>query len=138
MAERIVCLDIGAVRIGVALSDPLGMFAQGVAVWSAKKKWKIELDALMEQYGVSVLLVGLPLRTDGSQGPEAKRILDMAGALQERYPSVKVRTWDERFSTVTAHQNLKERGLSEEKRRGVVDKTAAAVILQSYLDAIKP
>jgi len=135
MTRRILCLDIGTVRIGVALSDPLGMFAQGVAVWSAKKKWKLELDLLMEQYGVSLLLIGLPLRTDGSRGPEARRILDMVEALRERYPSVEVRTWDERFSTVTAHQNLKELGLSEEKRRGVVDKTAAAVILQSYLDA---
>ncbi|HPJ26061.1 MAG TPA: Holliday junction resolvase RuvX [Synergistaceae bacterium] len=135
MAKRILCLDIGAVRIGVALSDPLGMFAQGVAVLSAKGKWKIELDALMERHEVALLLVGLPLRTDGSRGPEARRILDMVHALKERYPSVEVRTWDERYSTVTAHQSLKERGFSEERRRGMVDKTAAAVILQSFLDS---
>ncbi|HOO64475.1 MAG TPA: RuvX/YqgF family protein [Synergistaceae bacterium] len=82
MAKRILCLDIGAVRIGVALSDPLGMFAQGVAVLSAKGKWKIELDILMERHEVALLLVGLPLRTDGSRGPEARRILDMVHALK--------------------------------------------------------
>ncbi len=137
MVQRILCLDIGTVRIGVAVSDPLGMFAQGRATLSAKGKWKEDLDELIREYTPSLLVVGIPLRTDGSRGPEASRVLQIARSLKERYPGLELRMWDERFSTVTAHQVLQEGGLSEEKRRGMVDKTAAAVILQNYLDTFR-
>ena len=69
---RIICLDIGTVRIGVAVSDPLGMFAQGIAVWKAESPWMDELERTFERYDTGCLLLGLPIREDGSIGPSAQ------------------------------------------------------------------
>jgi putative Holliday junction resolvase len=132
--RRILALDIGTVRIGVAVSDPLGMFAQGIAVLPAEGAWLEELDVLVARYDPEILLLGIPLRTNGSRGPEAVRIEECAALLAERYQSVKVTLHDERFSTVMAQQALLEGDVSRKNRKGKVDKVAAALILQSWLD----
>ena len=134
MTGRVLALDIGAVRIGVAVSDPLGMFAQGIAVLAAEGNWLEELDGLVRQYEPTVLLTGLPVRTDGSKGPEAQRVIELAAQLKERYPALKVVLHDERFSTTIATRALIEGDVSRKKRKGKVDKVAAALILQSWLD----
>lgn len=131
---RVLALDIGTVRIGVAVSDPLGMFAQGIAVLDAGREWLAGLDRLVEQYGPERLLVGNPLRTDGSRGPEALRVEALAEELAERYPGLEVELYDERFSTTIATRALLEGDVSRKKRKGKVDKVAAALILQSWLD----
>ena len=134
MRRRILALDIGTVRIGVAVSDPLGMFAPGIAVLSAESAWMEELDALVRNYDPETLLLGVPVRTSGVRGPEAQRIEECGRILAERYPTVKIVLHDERFSTVMATQALLEGDVSRKNRKGKVDKVAAALILQSWLD----
>ena len=133
--QRILCLDIGTVRIGVAVSDPLGMFAQGIAVWKADGDWLTELGTLFERYDTSCLVVGLPLLESGAEGASAKLVRDAVAAVTERYPQVTVKMWDERYSTSIATSFLLEGDVSRKKRKKSVDKIAASVILQSYMDA---
>ena len=132
--ERILALDIGHVRVGVAVSDPLGFFAQGIGVLSVAGDWLDEISALVEQYAVRTLLIGLPIRTDGSTGPEAKWILSTVELLRALFPDQKLELWDERFTTTIAERIMIEGNVSREKRRHSRDKVAAAIILQGYLD----
>ena len=132
--ERILALDIGHVRVGVAVSDPLGFFAQGIGVLSATGDWLDEISALVEKYAVRTLLIGLPVRTDGSTGPEAKWILSTVELLRALFPDQKLELWDERFTTTIAERIMIEGNVSREKRRHSRDKVAAAIILQGYLD----
>ena len=132
--ERILALDIGHVRVGVAVSDPLGFFAQGIGVLSVAGDWLDEISALVEQYAVRTLLIGLPVRTDGSTGPEAKWILSTVELLRALFPDQKLELWDERFTTTIAERIMIEGNVSREKRRHSRDKVAAAIILQGYLD----
>ncbi len=131
---RIVCLDVGTVRIGVAVSDPLGMFAQGIAVWNADGPWLDELERTFVRYDTGCLLIGLPIREDGTIGPSALHVREVASQIQERFPSATIRFSDERYSTRVATGYLLEGNVSRKKRRKSVDKVAAAVILQDYLD----
>jgi len=132
---RVLGLDVGEKTIGVAVSDPLGITAQGLQVIrrSALEQDLQQLAKLVESYSVEQIVVGMPRRTDGSYGPEAAKVEQFAKALQEAV-SVPIRFWDERFSTVTAQRILLEGDVSRAKRRQVVDKVAASVILQAYLD----
>ena len=131
---RILALDVGSVRIGVAVSDPLGVFAQGIAVLPAEGPWLRRLSALVESYAVDRLLVGMPLRTSGKEGPEARRMEDVVAMLRERFPHLVLETEDERFTTVIAHQAMREGEASRSDRRQKVDSVAAALLLQGYLD----
>lgn len=135
--QRILALDIGSVRIGVAVSDPLGNFAQGVVVLKARGNWLSELEALAEQYDSPDILVSLPKRTTGEEGPEAENIRTKAALIKERLPQCEIKFWDERFTTVIANQLLLEADVSRSGRKQKVDKIAAAVLLQSYLDSLK-
>lgn len=132
--QRIIALDIGTVRTGVAVSDPLGMFAQGIAVLDAGGDWLEELAKIISQYGEPTLLVGLPRRTDGREGPEAAKIREVAEEIKARFPRLEVIFWDERFTTAIAQQSLLSADVSRKDRRRKVDKIAAALLLQSYLD----
>ncbi len=132
--ERILALDIGHVRVGVAVSDPLGFFAQGIGVLSVAGDWLDEISALVDKYAVRTLLIGLPVRTDGSSGPEAKWILSAVELLRALFPDQKMELWDERFTTTIAERIMIEGNVSREKRRHSRDKVAAAIILQGYLD----
>jgi len=132
---RIIALDIGTVRIGVAASDPTGMFATPIAVLKADKNWMDELAGIIEEYGAVKLLVGLPRRTDGREGPEAESVRRVITRLSVRFPDMEILTWDERFTTVIAASALLEADVSRAGRKGKIDKVAAAVLLQSYLDA---
>jgi len=134
MKRRTIALDIGSVRIGVAVSDPLGMFAQGIAVLQAESDWMSEMDILVEKYDPEVLLIGLPIRTGGERGPEAERVEELSRSLAGRYPSLSVVLHDERFSTTIATRALIEGDVSRRGRKGKVDMVAAAVILQSWID----
>lgn len=133
--QRIVALDIGSVRIGVAVSDPLGVFAQGAAVWNARGDWLTALSETVAQYDAPVILIGMPRRTDGSEGPEAERMRATAEKIKERFPECEIRFWDERFTTTIAQQALLEADVSRSGRKKKVDKIAATLLLQSYLDS---
>jgi len=129
-------LDMGSKTIGVALSDELGIFANGMGTISRQgtdKDLKTLAD-LVSKYEVHQIVVGLPIRMAGTIGIEAKKVLQFVEKMK-RSLSVSITTWDERLTTVQAKRVLLEAGLSRKKRKKVIDKTAATLILQSYLDA---
>ncbi|MFP4482056.1 MAG: Holliday junction resolvase RuvX [Thermovirgaceae bacterium] len=135
--KRHLGLDIGTRRIGVAVSDPLGSFAQGVAVLNATNDWLKVLDGLVKKYRVAVIVLGMPLRTDGSTGPEAQKVAAVRNALAERYGDIEVVEWDERFTTVRAEQALLEGDVSRKGRKSRIDMVAASILLQDYLDFLR-
>lgn len=132
---RILALDVGRKRIGLAVSDPLGLTAQGLMVLE-RRDWDQDLDRLLKiarPYQVQEVLVGLPRHMNGRLGEQAEEILALAQALGEALQA-KVVTWDERLSTVEAERLLIEADMSRRRRRRVVDQVAATLILQAYLD----
>lgn len=131
---RLLGLDAGRRRIGVAVSDPLGLLAtpQGVIAAGADEGLD-EICAWARRLEVVGVIVGLPLTMRGEEGEEARRVRAWAERLQERL-SIPVVLWDERLSTVAAERAMEEGGARRAKRRQRRDAVAAAVILQSYLD----
>lgn len=133
---RLLGLDVGRRRIGAALSDPSGLLASplGVLELRGTKEGLEEVCAWVMEYGVVRIIVGLPLHLDGSEGEEAAWVRGWAGRLQARL-DIPVELWDERLSTAAAERNLRESGMGRKRRRERRDAVAAALILQSYLDA---
>lgn len=133
---RILGLDVGEKTIGVAVSDPMGWTAQGVTVIrrTTLERDLTSLHDLVREYQVETFVVGLPRRTDGSYGPETDKIYQFGSELKRKF-TLPVEYWDERFSTVAAERILLEGDVSRAKRRQVIDKVAATVILQAYLDS---
>ncbi|MEW6448218.1 MAG: Holliday junction resolvase RuvX [Bacillota bacterium] len=132
---RVLGLDVGERRIGLAVSDPLGITAQGLGVLNrGKLNEDVEqLQALVRKYEIEEIVVGLPRALDGGMGPQAQKVAEFASLLEKK--GIKVKFWDERFTTSAAERYLIEADVSREKRRRVIDKTAAVLILQSYLDS---
>ncbi len=136
---RIMGLDLGEKYIGVAVSDQLGWTAQGVT--TIKREGEIERDldkiqAITKQYGVEKIIVGLPRNMDGSAGIQAQKAVDFAACAARRL-KISVETWDERLSTAAAERLLINADMRRAKRRRVIDKMAASIILQNYLDAMQ-
>ena len=134
---RILAVDLGTKRIGLALSDPLGLTAQPMPTLKAEG-WETDVAAIgriAAERGAQVLVVGLPLRMSGRAGPEARRAESFAQALREKI-KLPVHTWDERLTTAASERSLIEAGRSRKKRRAAVDSAASILILQSYLDTI--
>lgn len=133
---RIMGLDVGDKTIGVALSDPLGWTAQGLEVIRRQDidKDLARLSEIIRQYEVEKILVGLPKNMNATIGPQGEKVLDFIEQLKTRI-DLPVKTWDERLSTVAAERMLIQADVSRSKRKKVIDKMAAAVILQGYLDA---
>lgn len=132
---RIMSLDLGEKRIGVALSDPEGLIAQTLTVIhhvSRNKDIQI-ISGLLAEHEVEKIVVGLPRRLDGTLGPEAKKAEEMARELERRL-HVPTILWDERLTTVAAQKAMIEAGVRREKRREKIDAVAAALLLQNYLD----
>lgn len=129
-------LDYGDKRIGVAVSDELGWTAQGVAVLDrGKPEEDLErLKALVRQYGVTEIVLGLPKNMNGSIGPRGEICIEFANTLKETL-GLPVHLWDERLTTVSAERVLVSADVSRKKRKQVVDKMAAAIILQTFLDS---
>jgi putative Holliday junction resolvase len=124
-------LDLGSKRIGVALGSgsvatPLEVIERGREV--------ARITELIEEYGITVVVVGLPYSLDGSRGPAAQAIEAEVERLRGQV-EVPIEMWDERFTTVTAHQSLMDQKMKADARRRIVDKVAAAVMLQSWLDS---
>lgn len=132
--KRILCLDVGDVRIGVAVSDPTRTIASPVEVirrvgWTPDCR---RIRELCDHYETDEVLSGLPLNMDGSEGFQAGKVREFCRQL-EKY-GLKVRFQDERLTTVTAEDALLEDGMTRSERKKNVDKVAAAVILQQWLD----
>ncbi len=138
MTMRILGIDLGDKKIGVALSDEMGWTAQGLAViisggGVAENIKRIKELALENK--VEKIVVGLPRNMDGSTGPRAEKAREFARRL-EKSLGLPVEMWDERLTTVAAEKMLIKADLRRSKRRQVIDKIAAALILQNYLDAL--
>jgi len=133
--KRILALDLGARRICVAVSDPLGITAQGLETIERRNgRTDMEtLQRLARQYEVGMVLVGQPLNMSGTAGIQAQKAEAFAGQLQRRL-GIEVSLWDERLTTAEAQRVLKSSGVSLEKRKAAVDRMAAVLLLQSYLD----
>jgi putative Holliday junction resolvase len=131
---RIMCLDVGEKRIGVAVSDPLGLTAQGLEVMHRNgiKKDLQQIRSYVDDYEVDELVLGLPLNMDGTKGEKAQEILRLLAYLEKRLP-VPVKAWDERLTTVAAERVLLDGDITRAKRKKVIDKLAAVLILESYL-----
>ena len=134
MNERIVGLDIGDVRIGVAVSDSTGTIATPTEVikrvgWGPDVR---KIKAICDRFQTEFVLSGLPLNMDGTEGFQAEKVRQFCAQLEQA--GLKVEFWDERLSTVSAEDALIEGGVSRTDRKQIVDKIAAAVILQQWLD----
>jgi len=129
-------LDVGTKTVGVAVSDPLGITAQGVTTVrrTGLKRDLAALEALAREREVTRAVVGLPINMDGSEGPRAEASRAFARALEQAL-GIPVELWDERLSTVAAERALLEADVSRAKRREVIDQVAATLILQGWLDA---
>jgi putative Holliday junction resolvase len=134
---RILALDHGEKRIGVAVSDPTATIGQPLGYWDAEPlaDFLEKLKTFVGQQDVSQIIVGLPRNMDGSLGPAAQKAETFVAAIRG-IVSVPVRTWDERLTSAQANRLLIEGGVRRGKRKEKVDALAAAVLLQSYLDAI--
>jgi len=133
---RIMGLDYGDKTIGVAVSDEFGWTAQGVEVIRRKKPEDDlnRLRQLADEYAVNEFVVGLPKNMNNTIGPRGELCIAFSETLQEAF-RLPVKLWDERLSTVSAQRTLIEADVSRKKRKQVIDKMAAAIILQNYLDS---
>ena len=132
---RILALDHGTVRVGVAVSDELHMLAQPLEFilaepWEALLK---RLQALLKEKEVGLILIGMPRNMDGSYGPAAEKVRDFVAHLQQHI-ATPIKLWDERLTSALANRLLIQANVRRDKRKQTVDKMAAAILLQSYLD----
>jgi putative Holliday junction resolvase len=132
---RIMGLDVGTKTIGVAVSDEMGWTGQGIATIRRTnlRADLAELEKYLQQYAVAKIVVGVPRNMDGSIGSAAEQVYSFIERLRDKF-TIPVDTWDERLSTVAAERVLLEADMSRGKRKKVIDKVAAALILQGYLD----
>lgn len=133
---RILGLDHGTVRIGVAVSDELKMLAHPLEFIPADPfaDFLVRLKDIIREKQVELILVGLPRNMDGSYGPAALKVQVFVAALKDAI-TIPIRTWDERLTSVQANKILRENKVRGDKRKEQVDKMAAAILLQSYLDS---
>ncbi len=135
--RRYLSLDVGDHTIGIAVSDLLGLTAQGVETIHRKSMAEDlkRLGELMDAYETSSLVVGLPKNMDGTEGERCRIVRTFVEDVQKAYPSVEPIFWDERLSTVAAAKSLIAADVSRRKRKKVIDKMAAVHILQGFLDS---
>jgi putative holliday junction resolvase len=133
---RVLALDVGKRRIGLAISDPLGITAQGLPTLerTTVREDVARLVELTSDRSVSLFLIGEPLHMSGDKSRQAQYIRDFGERLTEK-TGIPVQFWDERLTTVQAQRVLKESGISIEKRARAVDRLAAVILLESYLDS---
>ena len=133
---RSMGLDVGDRTIGIAVSDLLALTAQGVEVilLTSPQADFARLTVLCQEYEVGTIVVGLPKNMNGTIGPRGELVQEFAAQLQEQLPDVKIVFWDERLSTVAAEKALIEADVRRNKRRKVIDKMAAIIILQGWMD----
>ena len=135
---RIMGLDFGSKTVGVAISDPLLITAQGIEIIRRKEENKLRqtlarIEELIEEYEVKEIVLGLPKNMNDTLGPRVDLTLEFKEKL-ERRTGLPVHTWDERLTTVSADRTMMEAGIRRENRKEYVDKIAAVLILQGFLD----
>lgn len=136
---RTLGLDVGSKTVGVAVSDPMRFIAQGletIAIDEAAGDFGFKrLGEIIEEQTVDTVVIGMPLNMDGSKGPRAEASIHYGDLLLEKWPTLKLHYSDERLTTMQAERLMIEKGnVSRKKRKKVIDKMAATMILQTYLD----
>jgi putative Holliday junction resolvase len=137
LKTRILALDLGKKRIGLAISDPLGITAQGLPNLERTRK-RADLDALERLAAdreVGLILMGNPMNMGGSEGRQSGWAREFGAAIEKR-TRLPVKYWDERLTSVEAGRVLRASGISIEKRAAAVDRLSAVILLQSYLDSL--
>jgi putative Holliday junction resolvase len=137
--SRVLALDLGKKRIGMALSDELGVTAQGLETLQRTniREDLARISQLAAEKSVSLILMGNPLHMSGREGRQAEYARDFGERLRAA-SGIPVEFWDERLTTVAAQRVLRESGISIEKRAKAVDRLAAVILLESYLDSRNP
>jgi putative Holliday junction resolvase len=135
---RILAIDFGMKRMGLAVSDALGITAQGLPTLACKRREDDlrRIQRLVEEYSAELVIVGNPISQAGGETAMSRRAAEFAEQLRRRLDRP-VELWDERLTSVEANRTLRESGLSLEKRRQAVDRVAATLLLQSYLDFLE-
>ena len=137
--DRILGIDYGDSRTGIAVSDLMGWTAQGLETISYKGNMKMLLDRIGEiikEYDVKKIVIGYPRNLNGTIGPRAEKTEEFIKILIDKF-NLDVIKWDEWLSTVSAHRDMNDMGIKNKKKRGLVDTIAAVHILQNYLDAMR-
>ena len=137
---RVMGLDYGSKTVGVAISDPLGITAQGIETIERKEENKLRktlarIEELVKEYDVEKIVLGFPKNMNNTIGERAEKSLELKAALERRI-GIPVIMWDERLTTVEAERTLIESNVRRENRKKYVDKIAAVFILQGYLDSL--
>lgn len=134
--NRIMAIDFGDARIGIAMSDIMQIIANGYETYKRVEEQKDlqYIASLVKPNMVNEIVFGLPINMDGTEGDRVERTREFAGKLAELLPGVKIAFQDERLTTVTGERMLIEAGVRRDKRKNVIDKIAATIILQQYLD----
>ena len=138
---RIMGLDFGSKTVGVALSDPLLITAQGLETVRRESPNKLRktyarLEQIIKEYDVQKIVLGLPKNMNNTEGERVEKTKEFADNLHRR-TGIEIIMWDERLTTVEAHKTMMAAGLNSENRNKIVDKIAAVLILQGYLDSIE-
>ena len=134
--KKALGIDLGEARVGVAVSDDLGMLAHPLETISVKTTdVKKRILALAAERGAQTIIVGMPRNMDGTYGPAATKAKEFIEALRSS-TEIKIIGWDERLTTVSAQRSLHEAGKNTKKQRPIIDQVAAQIILQGWLDSV--
>jgi putative Holliday junction resolvase len=134
--KKALGIDLGEARVGVAVSDDLGMLAHPLETISVKTSdVKNRILTLAAERGAQTIIVGMPRNMDGTYGPAATKAKEFIEALRSS-TEIKVIGWDERLTTVSAQRSLHEAGKNTKKQRPIIDQVAAQIILQGWLDSV--
>ncbi len=137
---RILCIDYGDARIGVAVSDPLGLTAQMLETikWKNDVKKPVQrIREISDGYECEAIVVGIPRNMDGTVGQREIKTRDFMKLLEDELPNTKIVPWDERLTTVMAQRAMHDMGIVAKKQKSRIDQMAAAFILQGYLDSLR-
>ncbi|WP_293443354.1 Holliday junction resolvase RuvX [Persephonella sp.] len=135
MGERVLALDVGLKRIGVAYSDPLGISANPLTPIENDKDVFNKIKQIIKDYGIKTVVVGLPLTLKGEEGEQAKITREFVEKMKQEIPDIEVKFVDERFTTTLAEKQLRET-TKKSKRKKMIDSVSAVYILKTYLDSL--
>ncbi|HBR03779.1 MAG TPA: Holliday junction resolvase RuvX [Ruminiclostridium sp.] len=134
---RVLGIDYGDVRIGVAISDPLGLTAQMLETIKWRNNTKVpvkRIGELIDAYHCEAIIVGIPRNMDGTSGERERKTREFIKLLEHEFPETEIKSWDERLTTVMAQRAMHDMGVKAKNQKGRIDQMSAAFILQGYLD----
>ena len=137
---RILGIDYGEARVGIAITDELNITAQGLKTIEHNGNDKIllaELDKILNAYSVETIVVGMPINMNGTKGPRIEKTEKFIHKLKCKYNKIKIETIDERLTTVQAHRTMNDLEINKKKKKAIVDTISAVYILEVYINKIK-